>query len=212
LLLEFQALDERLWPRVRTAIGRLLRDQFVHTDDHGSRSILETLHSAKVRAFLESYFDAAGYRIIFNQIEGWAGLLPDLETNSAPRMRIDETLLLLLLRRIWEEAVQTGDLQARACVLITLNEAYDAYQDMLRNRRPALSIGDFQTVLQNLERRAVIRLGRFDEELQDRELSIRPIVTILAGDDFMAVLEPLLTRPELADDDLDEDTPAETAP
>jgi hypothetical protein len=90
LLLEFQALDERLWPRVRTAIGRLLRDQFVHTDDHGSRSILETLHSAKVRTFLESYFDAAGYRIIFNQIEGWAGLLPDLETNSAPRMRIDE--------------------------------------------------------------------------------------------------------------------------
>jgi hypothetical protein len=75
---------------------------------------------------------------------------------------------------------------------------------MLRARRPALSATDFQAVLESLERRAVVRLGPWDDEVQDRELSIRPIVTVLAGDDFLASLEPLLSRNELVDAEGDE--------
>ncbi|ESX83499.1 DUF4194 domain-containing protein [Mesorhizobium sp. LNJC405B00] len=141
---------------------------------------------------------------IVRESEGWAGILPDTEQISHPRMRIDETLVLLLFRRLWEEGVQEGDVERYGSVLVTLNAAYDAYQDMVaRARRPTLSIADFKALVATLERRAIIRLGELDDELEDIPLTIRALVATVAGDEFLAHLEELLSRPDFQDTDLE---------
>lgn len=107
-------------------------------------------------------------------------------------MRLDETLIL---RRLWEEA---GDIQA-GMVLITLNQAYDAYQEIVVSaRRPALNVIAFRDIVEGLARRAIVGPGPYDDEAQDMELTLRPIVATVAGDDFLTALETLLQR---ADDE-----------
>lgn len=214
MLSEFTALevrDPKGMQRVTQVISHLLRNQFLHVEDRGSSGLLETLLKPDIERLVSDYFDVAGYRLVVRESEGWAGILPDTEQISHPRMRIDETLILLLMRRLWEEGVQEGDIERHGSVLVTLNAAYDAYQDMVaRARRPALKIEEFRTLITAIERRAIVRMGEFDEELEDVPLSIRALVATVAGDEFLAHLELLLARadyiesePELTNDNGD---------
>lgn len=214
MLSEFTALevrDPKRMKRVTQVISHLLRNQFLHVEDRGSSGLLETLLKPDIERLVSDYFDVAGYRLVVRESEGWVGILPDTEQISHPRMRIDETLILLLMRRLWEEGVQEGDIERHGSVLVTLNAAYDAYQDMVaRARRPALKIEEFRTLITAMERRAIVRMGEFDEELEDVPLSIRALVATVAGDEFLAHLEQLLARvddaesePEVANDDGD---------
>ena len=145
---------------------------------------------------VEAYFDVAGYRLVHRETEGWAGILPDPERTSLPRLRIDETVALLVMRRLWEEALQLGEIEANGTVRTTLNEAYAAYQGIVAvSRRAALAPNEFRDVLGTLERKAIVRLGEFDADAQDMDLDIRALVTSVAGDDFVASLEQILSRP-----------------
>ncbi len=206
MLPEFRQLEERdpaLMGRITQLIARLLRDQFIHRKDHGSARLLETLYRPVAVTLLRDFFDVAGYRLVVRENEGWAGILPDLERISAPRMRIDETIVLLVLRRLWEESVHNGEIEDGGSVLLTLNEAYAAYEDVVsRGRRAAMPAVQFRDVVRSVERRAIVQLGAVEDD--DMELTIRPIVTLAAGDEFLVHLEQLLQAT-----DLDEEPTAE---
>ncbi len=199
MLVEFGNLEvnnPRGFQRVTQLIAHLMRHQFVHAEDRGAAVLLETLNRPELARLVEGYFDVAGYRLVHRESEGWAGILPDPERTSLPRMRIDETIALLVMRRLWEEALQLGEIYAIGTVRTTLNEAYAAYQGIVAgSRRAALSPNDFRDVLRQIERRSVVRLGDFDPDAQDMDLDIRALVTSVAGDDFVASLEQILTRP-----------------
>ena len=205
MLFEFNALESsnpRGFQRVTQLIAHLMRNQFVHAEDRGAAVLLETLHRPELAKLVEAYFDVAGYRLAHRETEGWAGILPDPERISLPRMRIDETITLLVMRRLWEDALQLGEIQVNATVRTTLNEAYAAYQGIVAGtRRAAISVSDFRDVLRTLERRAIVRLGDFDPEAQDMDLDIRALVTSVAGDDFVASLEQILSRPAASPSD-----------
>jgi len=201
MLLEFAQLEERdprQMLRVTQVIGHLLRHQFIHCDDRGAAPLLETLRQPALARLVEGYFDVAGYRLVVRDSEGWAGVLPDIERISPPRMRVDETLVLLLLRRLWEERIQDGDIQQYGSALLTLNEAFTAYQDVVaRSRKSSLTVSEFREVLRLLERRALVRLGEYDDEAQDMELTIRAFIADVTGDDFVTRLEQWLARPDV---------------
>lgn len=210
MLIEFASLEEnnpRGFQRVTQLVAHLMRNQFVHAEDRGAAALLETLHRPELAKLVEAYFDVAGYRLVHRETEGWAGILPDPERISLPRMRIEETIALLVMRRLWEEALQLGEIFANGTVRTTLNEAYAAYQGIVAGtRRAALTPGDFRDVLQTLEKRAIVRLGELDPEAQDMDLDIRALVTTVAGDDFVASLEQILSRPVTAPAELDDFT------
>lgn len=110
MLIEFQQLEEkdaRLYARVTQVIAHLLRHQFLHIDDRGAAGLMETLRRAAAVTLLRDYFDVAGYRLVVRESEGWAGLFPDLDRITAPRMRIEDSLVLLVLRRLWTSAAGT---------------------------------------------------------------------------------------------------------
>lgn len=201
MLIEFRNLGERdpkRLERVTHVINHLLRHQFFHLDDRGAPGMMETLLRPDIEKLVASYFEVAGYRLVVRDIEGWAGILPDTEVITGPRMRIDETLVLLLMRRLWGE----GDLGKYGNMLTTLNEAYDAYQDMVGgSRRPALGITEFRNLVQSLERRAIVRLGEYDDEAHDMPLTIRALVDTVSGTQHLTGVEQLLSGPDLQDND-----------
>lgn len=196
MLSEFRDLesrDPRLMDRVTQTIHHLLRHQFLHTDDRGSPPLLEILRRPAAVEPIERFFDTAGYRLVIRESEGWAGIFPDVERVGHPRMSVNETMVLLVLARQWQEGVQDGNVGDYGSVLTTLNEAYDAYTDLVsRSRRQALRVEDFRDAVQELGRRAVVKLHAFDDEGQDQELVIRPIVSLLAGEEFLVSLGAFL--------------------
>lgn len=202
MLVEFDNLSEsnpRAYQRVTQLIAHLMRNQFVHTEDRGSAPLLEVLARPESRRLVEGYFDVAGYRLVHRESEGWAGILPDPERVALPRMRIDETLVLLVMRRLWEEELQQGEIHNNGTARLTVNEAYAAYQEIVAgSRRPGLGATDFRDVLRMLERRALVRLGDLDAEAQDMDLDIRALIATVAGDDFVASLESLTGSVSLA--------------
>lgn len=208
MLVEFRTLEEsnaRGFHRVTQLVAHLMRNQFVHAEDRGAATLLETLHRPELARLVEDYFDVAGYRLVHRVSEGWAGILPDPERISLPRMRIEETIALLVMRHLWEEALQLGEIFANGTVRTTLNEAYAAYEGIVAGtRRAALTPGDFRDVLQTLEKRAIVRLGELDHEAQDMDLDIRALVATVAGDDFIASLEQILSRPVTAPAELED--------
>ncbi|MNU29768.1 hypothetical protein D3C71_182460 [compost metagenome] len=208
MLSEFSALearDTRSAERVTQLINHLLRHQFVHIDDRSAAGHLETLQRRPLYQFVADWFDVAGYRLVLNEVEGWAGVVPDSERVTLPRLRTDETVVLLLLRRLWEEGVQSGAIVRRGCVLLTLNEAHAAYVEIVgKGRRAALSITAFREVLVGFSRKALLHLGAFDEEQNDMELTIRPNVAVVASDEFVDALDRLVARVELEEADLPE--------
>ena len=210
MLTEFQTLeanDPHRMERVRAIISHLLRNQFMHVDDRGSGTLLSVLGRRDTERLVADYFEIAGYRLVVRESEGWAGILPDIEQTGQQRMRIDETLLLLLLRRIWEENIQDGRVERHGSVLSSLNQAYAAYEDMVaRARRAAIGIGEFRSLIEGLERRAIVRLGLADDELDDIPLTIRALVATVAGDEFMLHLSQLLARPDYQPDEDEAET------
>ena len=196
MLSEFRDIEARApreMERVTQTLHHLLRHQFLHTEDRGSPPLLEMLRRPSVVAPIERFFDTAGYRLVVRESEGWAGIFPDTERVGHPRMSVNETLVLLVLARQWQEGVQDGNVGDYGSVLTTINEAYDAYTDLVsRSRRQALRIEDFRDAVQELGRRAVVKLHVFDDEGQDQELVIRPIVSLLAGEEFLASLGAFL--------------------
>jgi hypothetical protein len=215
MLVEFASLEERNprgFQRATQLISYLMRNQFVHAEDRGASSLLETLHSPELERLVKAYFDVAGYRLVHRETEGWAGILPDPERVTLPRLRIDETVVLLVMRRLWEEALQQGEIQANGTVRTTLNEAYSAYEGIVAGtRRAGMTISDFRSTVQTLEKRALVRLSELDPEEQDMDLDIRAVITTVAGDDFVASLEQILVRPVPPDTRAaDEDEPEGT--
>jgi len=201
MLIEFHNLEDRdpkRLQRVIQVVHHLLRHQFLHVDDRGSPGMMETLLKPDIEKLVASYFEVAGYRLVVRDVEGWAGILPDTEVITGPRMRIDETLVLLLMRRLWGE----GDLGKYGNMQTTLNEAYDAYQDMVGGaRRPALGIVEFRNLVQSLERRAIVKLGEYDDEARDMLLTIRALVDTVSGTQYLMQVEQLLSGPDFQDRD-----------
>jgi hypothetical protein len=213
MLLEFNALENsnpRGFIRITQLIAHLMRNQFVHAEDRGAATLLETLQRPDLAKLIEAYFDVAGYRLVHRETEGWAGILPDPERTSLPRLRIDETIALLIMRRLWEEALQLGEIYANGTVRTTVNEAHAAYQGIVAGtRRAALAPNEFRDVLRMLERKAIVRLGEFHADAQDMDLDIRALITSVAGDDFVASLEQILSRPVAPTPDVDDQAVAE---
>ncbi|WP_056311426.1 DUF4194 domain-containing protein [Devosia sp. Root685] len=199
---DLEARDPRVMDRVTQTIHHLLRHQFLHTEDRGSPPMLEILRRPAVVAPIERFFDTAGYRLVIRESEGWAGIFPDVERVGHPRMSVNETMVLLVLARQWQEGVQDGNVGDYGSVLTTLNEAYDGYTDLVsRSRRQALRVEDFRDAVQDLGRRAVVKLHVFDDEGQDQELVIRPIVSLLAGEEFLVSLGAFLGQNPVPADD-----------
>lgn len=199
MLVEFNTLENenpRGFQRVTQLIGHLMRHQFIHAEDRGAATLLETLHRRDLARLVEAYFDVVGYRLVHRQTEGWAGLIPDPERLSLPKLKVEDTIVLLVMRRLWEEALQLGEINENGTVRTTHNEAYAAYQSIVAGtRRAAIAPSDFRARLQMLEKRSIVRLGEMDADSQDMELDIRALVTSVAGDDFVGALEQIVSRP-----------------
>ncbi len=189
--------DRRSEDEIEADLKRALRDlrarQVIHSDDAGLRGSYQTILSAL--RFFEAHFGTEGYALKVNDRSQYVILLPGEVgiTNRRHTLKRDETLVILMLRVLWQERGQTGDLDELGRVSLD--------SETLMDRSVLLAGPEFPTytrlkeVLIGLRRRGLVRFTDEDEDREEQIIgfqvtaAINDIVDATYANDVSAFLE-----------------------
>lgn len=195
MLGEFEDIEARYGAEkgadLRKACRYLIRNQFAYSGDRSVATVYNTLVDNRFRRVADGLFDSLGYRVLRNAEEQWVGIvLEDDDPGSVPKLKLDETVVVLVLGSHWQEDADVGNLLDRAISLTTANALYERYRDIVQGAgKAAITPVRFTEILRELAQRNVVSLGELDRDQQDREVEIRPMVKLLTGSDALLRLE-----------------------
>lgn len=194
MLSEFENIEHAVGAEkaadLRKALHYLLRHQFVFAGDRGSATVYNAIMDGRFRQVIDEFFDSCGYRVHRDPEAQWAGIVAADDEVPLPRMKLDETIVVLVLAAHWQDEVNVGAVEDRATVVTTLNTLYDRYREMVQsNARNALSPSRFHEILKEAEQRNLVDIGEFDPDERDYEIAIRPMIKLISGGDALVRLE-----------------------
>src|SRR6195256_2376635 len=181
----------------RKALHFLLRRQFVFAGDPRTGTVYNTIMDSRFKSAIDGFFDSCGYRVHRDAEAQWAGVTPLGEDVPLPRMKLDETIVILVLAAHWQDEVNVGAVEDRAIVVTTLNTLFDRYKDMVQaNGSSSISLTRFREVLKEASQRGLVDVGDIDTEVQDAEVAIRPMIKLISGADALQRIERFVRSQE----------------
>jgi len=201
MLSEFEAIERTLGMEkasdLRKAIHFLLRRQFVFAGDPRTGTVFNILMDSRFKPVIDGFFDSCGYRVHRDAEAQWAGITAVGEDVPLPRMKLDETIVILVLAAHWQDEVNVGAVEDRAIVITTLNTLFDRYKDMVQsNGSSSISLTRFREILKEASQRGLVDVGDIDAEAQDAEVAIRPMIKLISGGDALQRIERFVRSQE----------------
>lgn len=201
MLSEFEAIERTLGAEkagdLRKALHFLLRRQFVFAGDPRTGTVYNVLMDGRFRSVVDGFFDSCGYRVHRDTEAQWAGITALGEDVPLPKMKLDETVVILVLAAHWQDEVNVGAVEDRAIVVTTLNTLFDRYKEMVQsNGSSSISLPRFREILKEASQRSLVDVGDFDTEAQDIEVAIRPMIKLISGADALQRIERFVRSQE----------------
>ena len=202
MLSEFEAIERTYGAEraadLRKALHFLLRRQFVFAGDARTGTIYNVIMDGRFRSVIDGFFDSCGYRVHRDAEAQWAGITALGEDVPLPKMKLDETIVMLVLAAHWQDEVNVGAVEDRAIVVTTLNTLFDRYKEMLQgSETSAISLRRFREILAEASQRGLVDIGDLDAEAQDIEVAIRPMIKLISGADALQRIERYLRSQEV---------------
>jgi hypothetical protein len=202
MLSEFETIERTLGAEkagdLRKALHFLLRRQFVFAGDPRTATVYNVLMDGRFRAVIDGFFDSCGYRVHRDTEAQWAGITALGEDVPLPKMKLDETIVTLVLAAHWQDEVNVGAVEDRAVVVTTLNTLFDRYKEMVQsNGSSSISLARFREILKEASQRSLVDVGDFDAEVQDVEVAIRPMIKLISGADALQRIERFVRSQEV---------------
>jgi hypothetical protein len=202
VLSEFESIERTVGTEkagdLRKALHFLLRRQFVFAGDPRTGTVYNVIMDGRFRAVIDGFFDSCGYRVHRDAEAQWAGITALGEDVPHPRMKLDETIVILVLAAHWQDEVNVGAVEDRAIVVTTLNTLFDRYKEMVQpNGSSSISLGRFREILKEASQRSLVDIGEFDAEAQDVEVAIRPMIKLISGSDALSRIERFVRSQEV---------------
>src|ERR1700686_5590670 len=148
---------------LRKALHFLLRRQFVFAGDPRTATVYNVLMDGRFRAVIDGFFDSCGYQVRRDTEAQWAGITALGEDVPLPKMKLDETIVILVLAAHWQDEVNVGAVEDRATVVTTLNTLYDRYREMAQpNGAHAITTSRFREILKEAGQRSLVDVGDFE--------------------------------------------------
>jgi Domain of unknown function (DUF4194) len=194
MLSEFEAIERTYGAEkagdLRKAIHFLLRRQFVFAGDPRTSTVYSVLTDGRFRSVIDGFFDSCGYRVHRDTEAQWAGITAMGEDVPLPNMKLDETIVILVLASHWQDEVNVGAVEDRAVVVTTLNTLLDRYKDMVHaNGSSSITSSRFREILKEASQRGLVDVGDYDAAAQDLEVAIRPMIRLISGADALQRIE-----------------------
>jgi len=168
---------------LRAAAQLLWRSQFLYESDWGAKTAYDLIR--RHAPYFENLFEALGYRIVGRPVDHFVGLLA-VDVPVRQSMKLDESLLLLVMRLYYEEALQRFEINEVGEVEVESEVLLEVYEERTRRERPL--IGRVREILVGLRQRGLVRV----EEHEDRRsftLFLRPALPMVVAEDTLASLE-----------------------
>jgi hypothetical protein len=202
MLSEFEAIERTYGAEraadLRKALHFLLRRQFVFAGDARTGTIYNVIMDGRFRSVIDGFFDSCGYRVHRDAEAQWTGITALGEDVPLPKMKLDETIVMLVLAAHWQDEVNVGAVEDRAIVVTTLNTLFDRYKEMLQgSETSAISLRRFREILAEASQRGLVDIGDLDAEAQDIEVAIRPMIKLISGADALQRIERYVRSQEV---------------
>jgi hypothetical protein len=216
-LAEYQQIIDGQWPdgavlgkkpsddELTRAAQALLTRQCIYSSTASLGRTYEIIRAYS--SFFERYFAVLGYRLVVVPRDQMVALsVPLGETRYDAiyeRLRKDETIVLLGLRLLWEEAISNQNVGEGGITETTTGELIDKIRAVTQSEPPEEA--RLLDILRVFQRHGVVRVGVRDRLEKVSPLSILPGVSIVVPD---AYLEDLMQHAASGT----ADTPAEATP
>lgn len=168
---------------LRVAALSLWRSQFLYESDWGLKSAYDLIR--RYQSYFENLFDALGYKLVVRPNEHLIGLLA-IELPPRQSMKLDESLMLLVLRLYYEEALKRFEINESGEIEVDSETLLAVYEERTHRSRP--SVGRLHEILGFFKNRGLLRYGD-QESTRNFALYLRPALPIVVGDEALASLE-----------------------
>ena len=179
------------------AAYRLVVEQVLYANDRGARTAYAIVeeHFGDFAAALEPL----GIRLERNAHYRYVVALP-VHGEGTP-VTLAETLLVLVLRQRYDEAMRQGRIEEHGEVVVELPELQEAYQALAARAMP--EVGELRELARTLKRWGACRLVDSEpDDAQPFHLRVRPAIVEIVGEQWLQRLD----RHNRDDEDTDEVT------
>jgi hypothetical protein len=178
------------------AAYRLVTEQVLYAGDRGAKVAYH---------LIEDHFDdylaalaPLGIRLERNAHYRYVVALP--AHGEGKPVTLEETLLLLVLRQRYDEAMRQGQVEEQGEVIVELPELQEAYQALAG--RPMPEVGTLRALARTLKRWGTCRLVESEaDDPQPFHLRVRPAIVEIVGEQWLQRLDQHNRDDDLPDDD-----------
>ena len=160
-VLELTALPDKVRRAVPRVVNRLLGQTCLYQDDEDSKEDYYLVY--RHRGIFETLLGLSGFTLRHDDYHRIFQVVSDL-TYCRKRYRLDETLMIVVLRKLYEDQVERLSLAADP--VVTVGEVREEYRTITGKERD-LGITQYEEILKQLKRLGLI------EPLDGRTLDAR---------------------------------------
>lgn len=180
---------EQLEIELRQSAQNLWRAQFLYKEDFGSKASYELI--LQHRAYFENLFEAMGYRIVGGRMnDSYLGLLA-IDQPPRQSMRLDESLLLLVLRLHYAEAFKRFEISDAGEIEVDGENILQLYEE--RTKRPRPPVTRVHDILTTFRQRGLLRIEGEGDSRSFR-LLLRPALPVVVAEDTLDSLEEFVAK------------------
>jgi hypothetical protein len=194
---EFREIVDGEWPggaiqgrrpneeEMRRALQVLLTRQCLYSSTPGLGRTYEIVRA--YASFFERYFGTLGYRLVVSPCDQMVALsvpMGDTRYDAVyERLRKDETIVLLALRLLWEEAVGSQDIGEGGMLETTTGDLVDRIRAVTQVDPPEET--RLLDILRMFQRQGAVRVGQRDRIEKVSPLTVLPGVAVLVPDSYL---------------------------
>lgn len=178
------------------AAYRLMMEQVIYAGDRRGRVPYELI--TRHLGIFRDLFDKFAMSITHNPHHGYVVCIPRHAFGA--RMRLEETRLALLLRRVYDDRINAADV-VDGEAFVSLEELEQLYKDLLGRQLP--DRGEMRNLVRSLKRNGMAREVDATDE-QPFQIAIRPAIADILGQNALLQLAAYGADPDDTDDDIDD--------
>lgn len=168
----------------QVAAQRLLKHQFMHVDDYGCRPTYELIR--KNLDYFTNLFEAFGFTLVHNDNEAMIGIVSEHPALKSS-LKLEESIFLLALRMLYEQAVESYDVGDAGCVEIDSETLLQTIETLTHRTRVPFS--RMNEILKNFRSNGLVRLEDCDLEESMIRVFIRPTIRYVTGQDVLTQIK-----------------------
>jgi len=184
-IMETTALPERTRRDIPRVINRLLGQTFLYQDIEADKEDYYLVH--RHRSIFTTFLAVAGFTLLHDDYHRIFQVVSDF-SYCRQRYKLDESLMIVVLRKLYEEQVEHLNLATDP--VVTVGEVREEYRTITGKERD-LGIGQYETIMRSLRRLGLI------EPLEGRSLDVRDSEARLRLRGSVRMILPVQTAEEM---------------